>query len=350
MPVATLVRSVRGKPIVHRDEYSALIERPLIEWFREVIYGPMLEMIEDAGIKPRKSDQGTQGNLNAKPYEATVPGAVRTALKDGKLWYADGVFYGQFSADIARDLRAMGATFDERLRGFRFPEGQLPYDIRDAVFASVERSSDLHGRIQSFLTEAEANAKIASTGINLDLQLSRIRGDLYKQLEKTAPETGLEFVEVSADVTPGVRATIDREFTNDVDLSIKNFLDTELPELRQQVEENAFAGYRADRLAKIIEARYGVAKRKAAFLAEQETSLLVSKFRQARYEEIGSQEYIWSSSHDARVRHDHAILDGKKFNWASPPVTNRATGARNNPGEDYRCRCVAIPVLVFPKE
>lgn len=485
-PVASRVVTRKvGRPIVHKDAYSEAIEVKLLEFFRDAIFGPLLELVASAGIEPDAKDQGPQGNLNAKidaepdvddwvrfapeaeslgiarrnmpqiraadrdrvrdhllelgvraifgrvdprllrptqdefspakvaaavahagtdrpifvakgerildghhqwlamlergvesvpivsfvedvvplithaklalgsrenakPFEASVPGPLRAALKDGRLWYADGQFYGTFTAEIARELRRLGATFDATAKAFRFPADRLPYDLRDAVFASVERAEDLHKRVTSFLEEAGRNAQIAATGIEVDVALSRIRGDLWRQLEETIPIKALDLVEVSADVTPSVRDLIDREFKNDLDLSIKNFLSTELPELREQVEANAFAGYRADRLGKIIEARYGVAKRKAAFLAEQETSLLVSKFREARYREIGSEEYVWSDSHDGRVRHDHHELNGKRFFWSSPPITNRKTGARNNPGEDFRCRCVALPVLVFP--
>ena len=72
---------------------------------------------------------------------------------------------------------------------------------------------------------------------------------------------------------------------------------------------------------------------------------MVSKYRQIRYEEVGIDNYIWSTSHDSRVRHDHRELQGKVFSFSNPPITDKATGARNNPGEDFGCRCVAIPVM-----
>ncbi len=59
----------------------------------------------------------------------------------------------------------------------------------------------------------------------------------------------------------------------------------------------------------------------------------------------GILEYRWSTSKDERVRHDHKALDTKIFSFASPPVTNLKTGARNNPGCDFGCRCIAIPIF-----
>ena len=72
---------------------------------------------------------------------------------------------------------------------------------------------------------------------------------------------------------------------------------------------------------------------------------MVSKYRQIRYEDVGIRRYMWSTSGDVRVRHDHKELNGKIFYFDNPPITDKATGARNNPGEDFGCRCVAIPVM-----
>jgi uncharacterized protein with gpF-like domain len=38
-------------------------------------------------------------------------------------------------------------------------------------------------------------------------------------------------------------------------------------------------------------------------------------------------------------------LNGHIYSFDDPPVTCQATQAHNNPGEDFRCRCVAIPIL-----
>jgi uncharacterized protein with gpF-like domain len=38
-------------------------------------------------------------------------------------------------------------------------------------------------------------------------------------------------------------------------------------------------------------------------------------------------------------------LNGMKFSWTEPPITNKQTGARNNPGCDFGCRCLALPVI-----
>jgi GNAT superfamily N-acetyltransferase len=44
------------------------------------------------------------------------------------------------------------------------------------------------------------------------------------------------------------------------------------------------------------------------------------------------------------VRDMHDELEGTEHAWDDPPVTDKY-GNRNHPGEDYQCRCVAVPIL-----
>ena len=96
-----------------------------------------------------------------------------------------------------------------------------------------------------------------------------------------------------------------------------------------------------------IESEFGVSKRKAEFLADQEAGLVTAKYRKIRYDSLGVQEYVWQTSGDIRVRPDHAALNNRRFAFSNPPVCDNATGRRCNPGEDYRCRCVPRPIVNF---
>ena len=50
-----------------------------------------------------------------------------------------------------------------------------------------------------------------------------------------------------------------------------------------------------------------------------------------------SRFYEWRTRGDGRVRSSHRENDGQVFSWDNPPPTG-------HPGEDYGCRCRAIPV------
>lgn len=142
-------------------------------------------------------------------------------------------------------------------------------------------------------------------------------------------------------------------------LYIRDFADEQIPILRQIVRKSAEQGYRFDRLIPQIEQRFDVSKSKAEFLARQETSLLVSKFREERFRENIGDDYIWMTSHDARVRPaanltpaerkhagNHRKLDGERFNFRDKaPAWAMSCRQPCNPGEDFNCRCVARPIL-----
>ena len=80
-------------------------------------------------------------------------------------------------------------------------------------------------------------------------------------------------------------------------------------------------------------------EKRAIFIARDQSSKLNAALTQARHEDVGITKYTWSTSGDERVRESHAEKDGQVFEYANPPAD---TG---NPGHDYNCRCVAIPVL-----
>ena len=63
--------------------------------------------------------------------------------------------------------------------------------------------------------------------------------------------------------------------------------------------------------------------------------------------DAGVEEYIWSDSGDGRVRESHHALNGKRFRWDDPPVVTPPGKPvrRCHPGQDYQCRCVALPVF-----
>lgn len=269
--------------------------------------------------------------------------ALLEALRTGRVQYAAGVFAGKFSARISLELRQLGATFDKETKTFRLAESKIPLSLRGALADAAMKTREISDEILRTLGAMTENIGTAALGLSFGKQVDLIVGDLQKQLVRTV--SGLEGISVAPDITPEIRKALDEKLTNNLDLAIKDFTREEIPELRRLVEENVFAGGRSDRLADIIESRWGVTKRKANFLADQETGLLTAQFREERYAEIGVDEYVWSDSGDLRVRPDHHALNGRRFSFRSPPVVDRATGRRRNPGQDYRCRCVARPVF-----
>lgn len=310
------------QPILHRTSYNRAIERELVAWLREAIFTPLTLALQE--------NQDRSNSI----------GALATAVKAGTITYHQGAFSGKFNAAISRELHEIGAAFDRATKTFRLAHDKLPYSLRGAIAESLSASKETHTAILAVLAAIALNLPQAQ------LQLPRepvygIMADLDKQFMRSIAGTP----GVGAGMSEGERQRLTDELTVNLELSITDFIEDRIPHMRRMVEQNLAEGGSTAMLAKKLEAEFGLAQRKADFLADNETGLLVSKYRQIRYEAIGVQEYQWHSMEDERVRPDHAALEGRRFSFDNPPITDRATGRRNNPGEDYRCRCVALPIL-----
>jgi SPP1 gp7 family putative phage head morphogenesis protein len=103
-----------------------------------------------------------------------------------------------------------------------------------------------------------------------------------------------------------------------------------------QAPENL--GLRVEDLAQQIQERANVGTSRAELIARDQTLKMNSALTQSRMVSAGVESYVWSTSKDDRVREEHAALEGETFTWSDPPDVG-------HPGEDFQCRCVAIPVI-----
>lgn len=103
-------------------------------------------------------------------------------------------------------------------------------------------------------------------------------------------------------------------------------------------------GTRWETLAGRIQEIGGITDRRAALIAQDQTSKMNAAFNRIRQPSLGIHEYTWSTAHDERVRVAHRQLGGTLQSWANPPLVE---GEHANPGEPVRCRCAPIPRINF---
>ena len=102
---------------------------------------------------------------------------------------------------------------------------------------------------------------------------------------------------------------------------------------------------RVETIAGQIQDELGITDRRAALIARDQVLGLNGDITQARHEAAGIEEYTWSTSKDERVRPGHAELEGTRQRYDDPPVIDEKTGRTGNPGDDFQCRCVGIPII-----
>jgi SPP1 gp7 family putative phage head morphogenesis protein len=122
-----------------------------------------------------------------------------------------------------------------------------------------------------------------------------------------------------------------------------------LTRMQNIVQEGYTAGRSNTTIGRDIQDAYGIDRRHAQFIARDQMAKLNADLTQAQQKDAGVEEYVWSTSGDSRVRDRHAELDGKTFAWSDPPIVDTRTGRRGHPGQDYQCRCVALPKFNLPE-
>lgn len=323
------------KPIKESTQDWDRLEAKLKEWFRAELYYPLLKIMGKGRL--------TLQNANDDP--------LVSAIKSGRVTFDRGTFSGKFSSAISRSLREIGATFDRKSGTYKLRAAELPHEIHAAVSASYTRFERTVKAIDQKL------AQILPAEIAESLEVEQIFDSSLWRTDRSFAET-VKGIMVAPELTDERRKRLSEEWQDNMRLWIKDFTAKEISTLRKDLQKSAFSGNRYESLIKTIQKSYGVSANKAKFLARQETSLLMTKFQETRYVESGVLEYRWGCvkmPHDkspgdhvkGNVRYSHGLLEGKIFRWADPPVTTNPGEAvrRNNPGQDYNCRCFAIPIV-----
>ena len=87
-------------------------------------------------------------------------------------------------------------------------------------------------------------------------------------------------------------------------------------------------------------------------IARNRVGDLMAGINKKMYNMFGIKRYVWRTRRDRKVRECHKSFDGHIFSTDNPPEiwyeTKHGrvyTGRHCNPGEDYNCRCRAIPLF-----
>lgn len=312
------------------DDIEAEIKRV----FREEIYLPILRELE--------------GKKSVALQNAAF--SLAEAIRLGRIQYSRGSFVGKFNASISKELKELGAVWDRKTSSFKIQKAALPLDLRGAIDASSIRFAEKIAGIDRRL------GKILPEQISDKIQVGKLFDAAIWKVERNFQDT-IRNITIAPELSKADRKRISDEWQKNMELWVQDFTKKEILELRDKIQKSVFTGNRYESAVSTIQKSYDVSSRKAKFLARQETNLLMTKYKQVRYEAAGVTEYFWmcvagSAKHPVRPRHK-ALADaskaGKIFKWNDPPVTSEPgePQRRNNPGQDYNCRCSAKPIVRF---
>ena len=286
----------------------------------------ILQSIEDILYKPL---------LLLELAENQVDDLIKSLIADGVIQYevGSGLITGKFNSKIVATLRLRGAEYNRRFKGYvfdEFGENTIIDSVLEGEYIKQRRKEITLKRLAAINTDGLENYNPLFSKV-----FENVVGSINKQLN-----IGIEPI-----ISKQVQQAVAINYSSNLELVIQKFINDEVIELRQIIQENVLAGRRSSSVQKVIKERFNVSQSKAKFLASQETRILQAKYSEQKYKEIGVKRYKWSTSKDIVVRSAHKKLDGQMFYFDAPPIVDEKTGRRANPGEDFGCRCERIPIF-----
>ena len=318
-----MIKTIELAPIKESTEDYEKIEAAIIALFRKEFYLPIMKELS------------LKSTLIKNSKESLI-----AAIQSGRLTYSRGQFTGGFTSETSKEIKKLGAVWDRTQGSWKIPKSALPQEIKLAIDSSQLRFMEKIAGLDKKL------AAISPEEIADKLQISKLFDTALWKVQRDFVST-VKGITVAPKLTEAMSKKITDDYQNNMRLYIKSFTEQQIKTLRADVRESTLNGLRYETLVKDIQKNYDVTLNKAKFLARQETSLMMTKFKQTRYEDAGVEEYIWkcvAGSKNHPVRPIHKSLENKKFRWDDPPITD-SKGSRNNPGQDYNCRCFAKPVV-----
>lgn len=248
-----------------------------------------------------------------------------------ELWYKSQLLMivKQLSSAVENNLLPMLKQY----------EPQYLKKTGDAYQAADGMASDLSGRITDI---ADGFGGMRRTAQRLaELAAQKAQADTDAQLTATIQRSiGVDLTGILSDAS--IKDVIESAVVRNVDL-ITSIPEQYFGKVRSAVTEGVQDGLRWEDIAAKIQEATDATESRAKFIARDQVSKMNAAVNETRQTDLGIDSYIWSGAMDERERESHADNEGKQFRWDDPPATG-------HPGEDYNCRCVALPVFDLDKQ
>ncbi len=310
------VRPNAGIQAAYRRKLEALIDEmatSVAHWVQRVYRSNEPEIAMDAGLVTTKAVQ--------------TPGGRRwQALVDGKPLLSAGGKPRVFKTQAA----AMKAGF----KAPALPATALAVRRPTLPAAELQKAIDeLADRWLARFDEAAPDlARYFATA-------TRRRSDA--QLMAALDKSGIT---VNFKMTPAVRDVARATVEQNVQL-IRTIPQQYLAGVQGDVMRSVQTGRDIGQLAKSLQQKYGVTKRRAAFIARDQNNKATSAIQKARQLDLGLDRGVWMHSTGGKTpRPKHVRADGEEFDLQKGMKVGD-DGGWVMPGEEPNCRCVWRAVI-----
>ena len=350
------MKTLPPQELKHGD-YAELLKR-IDALFWEIVYKPIVDLVRPSLPAAARAQLAPRDLRDASPAELRNAGdeegaaALRKALQTGTVQMiqdptgksAQFVQFAVVKADrrISDGLKAFGCKLNKTTGFWYCSPAQVPAWVRAEASSYGAKAAKTHEEAQRLLDSLEGRVEAAVEQFSLKKATEHATGEI-----EAGWQTSAKMLEVVPDLGAAGRAELVRGFDAKARIPIVRWAQEAIDRLREQVDANAMAGYRAEGLAERIRTEYGVTKGRADLIARQETNNFMSAYRAARALDAGLTRYVWEiADRSARTRPGHKDINGRIFTYKEKaPALYMSCGKPCNPGEDFRCRCVDRPVV-----
>lgn len=224
----------------------------------------------------------------------------------------------QYAADIRRYMKAVNSYAREEMNDYADSvalDAMIP-DIETIMREAQRKAAREHNALMRKISEYADSLQAWTSG-----EVAAIMNSAIGVAPKFDPEA--------------VRSLVNAWKRQNEAFITKMPMDT-VQAIQDTIQKGLREGEHVRALQRRISRQFGVSERRGLLIARTEMGQFHSQITQERCGESGIGHYFWSASHDERVRDTHESLDGMRFSWDAPPDVG-------HPGEDFNCRCVAIP-------
>lgn len=241
-----------------------------------------------------------------------------------------------------RQQRQRQVTLERMVRGAVGPilrRFAPQYTEREANQRTDSLESELLTQLMAAIGGVRAGYDLAAPLSEDDLRVIARSIDLYT----TTQTLGVIGRVAAIDVSTAALTVAEEAWTLNQSRLLTQLAADEFADLEKSIFDAVVEGKTPRQVAKELEERLGISKRRLEFIVENEVENLNAAITQKRQTDLGIDSYKWSSSGDQRVRPTHRALDGTVHRWDDPP--DIPGEGRLHPGQPIRCRCVAQAVV-----
>jgi len=166
-----------------------------------------------------------------------------------------------------------------------------------------------------------------------DLFMKNLNQNNKTNMEQQAKVKGINPADSEPWLTPFMKENVEKNVGY-----ITNIRDDYTKKIENIVLDGVNNGSSHKQIRQQLEDQIDMSRSRAEFVAVDQTGSLFGQMTAQRHQNMGVNRFRWRTSKDERVRDTHKVLEDKIFSYDDPPAVGL-------PGEDFHCRCIALPIF-----